>query len=69
MQRDVDTAIALLEADGRLSAASGEAVSFGWPLRAAGLTDYGYHGVSGFVDHNPATGACSTIRAAIGPTI
>ena len=58
IQHDVDTAIAQLEADGRLSAASGEAVSFGWPLRAAnGLTDYGYHGVSGFVDHNPATGA------------
>jgi murein DD-endopeptidase MepM/ murein hydrolase activator NlpD len=33
-------------------------VLFGWPLRAAnGLTDPGYHGVSGFVDHDPATGS------------
>ena len=31
------------------------ATSFSWPLQAAkGLTDYGYHGVGAFVDHNAA---------------
>jgi murein DD-endopeptidase MepM/ murein hydrolase activator NlpD len=30
-------------------------VSLGWPLQAASnLSDYGYHAVSGFVDHDPA---------------
>ncbi len=30
-------------------------LSFGWPLRASGaLTDPGYHGISGFVDHDLA---------------
>ncbi|HUM70135.1 MAG TPA: peptidoglycan DD-metalloendopeptidase family protein [Chloroflexota bacterium] len=31
-----------------------EAVTFGWPVQpAAYLDDYGYHGISNFVDHNP----------------
>lgn len=43
---------------GEITAYSAEVVTFTWPLRAAnGLDDYGYHGVSGFVDHNPATGS------------
>jgi hypothetical protein len=34
-----------------------QTVTFAWPMRAAtGLTDYGYHAVSAFVDHNPAIG-------------
>lgn len=36
-------------------AAGGPTVSFGWPLQAAaGYTDPGYHGISGFVDHDAA---------------
>jgi len=48
---------ARLEAEGRVTAFSTEAVSFEWPLQAAnGLDDYGYHGVSGFVDHDSRYG-------------
>lgn len=56
---EVAANIAALTAEGGLAAANAEAaVSFGWPLRRAeGFTDYGYHGVSGFVDHNPASNA------------
>jgi murein DD-endopeptidase MepM/ murein hydrolase activator NlpD len=33
----------------------GAAPAFGWPLAfAPGFTDYGYHGISNFVDQNPA---------------
>ena len=50
--------LAMLEASGQVLASGAQAVTFQWPLRAAShLTDYGYHGVSGFVDHNPAVGA------------
>jgi len=58
IQAEVAENIARLTAEGRLSVSSVQAVTFEWPLRAAAnLTDYGYHAVSGFVDHNPATGA------------
>ena len=57
IQSAVAQTIAQLQREGDLAPASAAAVSFDWPLRrAASLTDYGYHGVSGFVDHNPATG-------------
>jgi len=58
IQAEVERNIARLTAEGRLSMSSTQTVSFEWPLRAAAnLTDYGYHGVSGFMDHNPATNA------------
>jgi len=64
IQAEVERNIARLTAEGRLSMSSAEVaqlaetVSFEWPLRAAAnLTDYGYHGVSGFMDHDPAPGA------------
>ena len=45
----------VLLAEGKLDPALPQAVLFDWPLRpAAHLTDPGYHGISGFVDHNPA---------------
>jgi murein DD-endopeptidase MepM/ murein hydrolase activator NlpD len=46
----------LLARQGKLDVAHPAAtVSFAWPLRtAAGVVDYGYHGISNFVDHNPA---------------
>jgi PKD repeat protein/murein DD-endopeptidase MepM/ murein hydrolase activator NlpD len=48
----------MLEAQGMVFAQSATPVSLEWPLRAGPtLNDYGYHGVSGFVDHNPAVGA------------
>lgn len=48
--------IAQLQAQGKLPTISAnQVISFSWPLKLAdGLTDYGYHGVSGFVDHDPA---------------
>ena len=70
IQAEVTENIARLAAEGRLSVSSAEtgrlaeaerfaeSVTFEWPLRAAAnLADYGYHAVSGFVDHNPATDA------------
>jgi len=64
IQAEVERNIEGLTAQGRLSASGAEAerfaeaVTFEWPLRAAAdLTDYGYHGVSGFMDHNPAINA------------
>ena len=58
IESEVAETITRLRAEGHLAAVSAEAVTFDWPLRpAAGLTDYGYHGVSGFVDHNPTIGA------------
>ncbi|MCD6284387.1 MAG: M23 family metallopeptidase, partial [Anaerolineae bacterium] len=58
IQAEVTENTARLTEQGRLSMSSAQAVSYKWPLRAAAnLTDYGYHGVSGFVDHDPATDA------------
>jgi PKD repeat protein len=55
---EVAANLAAFEAQGLISAQMADAVSFTWPLRAGDpLNDYGYHGVSGFVDHNPVIGA------------
>jgi murein DD-endopeptidase MepM/ murein hydrolase activator NlpD len=44
-----------LLSEGTLDPDAPQLVLFDWPLRpAAHLTDPGYHGISGFVDHNPA---------------
>ena len=45
--------IRTLEAEGRLAPPTTLAnASLAWPLRANGITDPGYHGISNFVDHN-----------------
>lgn len=55
LEAEAAASMAQLKAEGNVFAQSATAVSFAWPLRAAdGLADYGYHGVSGFVDHDPA---------------
>jgi len=61
-RREIEAAVAetlaRLAAEGRYSAQSATAVTFDWPLRPSyRLADYGYHGVSGFMDHDPAINA------------
>lgn len=47
--------VARLRAEGRLAQPRGSHPQLDWPLRAAnGLNDYEFHGVSNFVDHDPA---------------
>ena len=55
IQDGLATSIRRLGSAGLLEATSPQAVSFGWPVRAAaGLTDPGVSGISNFVDHDPA---------------
>lgn len=56
IQAELQENIALLRAEGRLPAPNPEAiVPLEWPVVGApGQTDYGYHGVSNFVDLNAA---------------
>jgi PKD repeat protein/murein DD-endopeptidase MepM/ murein hydrolase activator NlpD len=50
--------LAFFETEGLIPAQAASPVKFEWPLRAGPLNnDDGYHGVSGFTDHNPAIGA------------
>ncbi|MEM7083163.1 MAG: peptidoglycan DD-metalloendopeptidase family protein [Pseudomonadota bacterium] len=43
-----------LKQDGKLAERQAGSVSFDWPLAAApSLNDYGFHGISNFVDQNP----------------
>ncbi len=47
--------VRMLESNGRFPPAAPQQIPLAWPLQASPrLADYGYHGVSGFVDHNPA---------------
>ncbi len=53
IQARIKENLALLAANHALETAVTQTVTFTWPLSAAnGLADYGYHGVSGFVDHD-----------------
>lgn len=53
IQEELNQSIKTLEAVGVLSAASPMSMYFSWPLRPSKkLSDYGYHGISGFVDHD-----------------
>ena len=56
IQKMLDTNMLMLAKNGNLPTPNLTAqVSFAWPLKLkAGLRDPGYHGISGFVDHNPA---------------
>src|SRR5262245_28783786 len=48
-----------LEAQGKLAEPSApQILAFGWPLQAQGPSalDYGFHGISNFVDQDPAYG-------------
>lgn len=56
IQQMLDENRAMLAENGRLPIPNLSAqVSFAWPLKLKdGLTDPGYHGVSGFVDHDPS---------------
>jgi PKD repeat protein/murein DD-endopeptidase MepM/ murein hydrolase activator NlpD len=58
IEAEVMKNIAIFQVYNMLPAQTSEEVKFSWPLRAAdSLTDYSYYGVSGFVDHDPATGS------------
>ena len=55
IQRQLDRNIADLLRTGEIAPPKAAAVQLGWLLEAAAtLTDYGYYGISNFVDHNPA---------------
>ncbi len=55
IQQQIDANIEMLTGEGKIGPRTTEHTLFSWPLRAADhLTDYGYHGVSDFVDHDPA---------------
>lgn len=57
IQAEINQNIAQLTADGTLATDTTTAVTLSWPLSASnGLDDYGYHGISGFVDHDPRYG-------------
>jgi|SRR5690554_596002 len=49
-----DKVIQKLISEGKLTFQKTQVVKFQWPLRMAdNLNDYGYYGISNFVDHNP----------------
>jgi len=55
--RAIERNVTLLKAEGKLPLVPrvAEHPLLAWPLRAAnGLDDFGFHGISGFVDQNPA---------------
>lgn len=56
IESQLRTSIGKLQSEGALPTAyTPEAVTFGWPVQAAPhLNDFGYHGISNFVDHNPS---------------
>ena len=54
IEAQIEASLQQLEAQGKLPAARPQAVALGWPLEPSDrIADYGYHGVSNFVDHNP----------------
>ncbi len=58
IEQKIKENVAHLRAIGKLKTAQEQqksaAVTLEWPLKqAAGYNDYGYHGIGGFVDHNP----------------
>jgi murein DD-endopeptidase MepM/ murein hydrolase activator NlpD len=54
IQEEIDSNIEKLTREGRIDSRTTQQTLFSWPLRPADhLTDYGYHGVSDFVDHDP----------------
>ncbi|MCB9420686.1 MAG: peptidoglycan DD-metalloendopeptidase family protein [Ardenticatenaceae bacterium] len=57
IQAELNQNMAQLAVDGLLMTDETTAVSLSWPLSASnGLDDYGYHGISGFVDHDSRYG-------------
>lgn len=57
IQAKINLNITQLEAAGLFALNETTAVTLSWPLSAAnGLDDYGYHGISGFVDHDARIG-------------
>jgi murein DD-endopeptidase MepM/ murein hydrolase activator NlpD len=54
IQAQIASNLRVLEAEGELPPRRPAAVSLEWPLRLSpAWADYGYHAVSGFVDHDP----------------
>ena len=54
IQNEINHNLGQLAAADKLPAVTIDTVLLDWPLRPSSrLADYGYHGVSGFVDHNP----------------
>jgi len=61
IQQKINKNVAFLRAIGKLKTVQEQqkaaVVTLEWPLKqATGSNDYGYHGIGGFVDHNPNTG-------------
>ncbi len=57
IQSQINMNLARLTAEGVLAVDEATAVSLSWPISAAnGLDDYGYHGISNFVDHDARYG-------------
>ncbi|MEJ2748201.1 MAG: peptidoglycan DD-metalloendopeptidase family protein [Anaerolineae bacterium] len=57
IQSEINRNIDRLTADGALAVDETTAVTLSWPISAAnGLKDYGYHGISNFVDHDARYG-------------
>jgi murein DD-endopeptidase MepM/ murein hydrolase activator NlpD len=54
IQKQINNSLARLKAEGKLPRADPRStVTFAWPLQGAGLNDdYGYYGISNFIDHN-----------------
>ncbi len=57
IQAQINLSMAQLETDGLFAMDETTAVTLSWPISAAnGLDDYGYHGISNFVDHDSRYG-------------
>lgn len=57
IQAQIDLNVARLTTEGAFAMDADTAVALSWPLSATnGLDDYGYHGISGFVDHDSRYG-------------
>jgi murein DD-endopeptidase MepM/ murein hydrolase activator NlpD len=55
IQKEINTNVSALEAQGLLGPASPQFVALSWPVRGApGISDFGVDGISNYVDHNLA---------------
>ncbi len=53
IQKEIDSNIEILKSQGKMPVAKKAPVALIWPIEAShSLTDYGFHGISNFVDHD-----------------